>query len=57
MLFRSKRVNFSSRTVISPDPNLSIGEVGVPLAIANEMSVPDTRSHLEAVPIGLTACL
>ncbi len=35
-----KRVNFSARTVISPDPNLSIGEVGVPLAIANEMTVP-----------------
>ena len=35
-----KRVNFSARTVISPDPNLSVGEVGVPLAIANEMSVP-----------------
>jgi len=35
-----KRVNFSARTVISPDPNLSIGEVGIPLAVANEMSVP-----------------
>jgi DNA-directed RNA polymerase subunit A' len=35
-----KRVNFSARTVISPDPNLSIGEVGIPLAIANEMTVP-----------------
>jgi DNA-directed RNA polymerase subunit A' len=35
-----KRVNFSARTVISPDPNLSIGEVGVPLAVANEMSIP-----------------
>ena len=35
-----KRVNFSARTVISPDPNMSIGEVGIPLAIANEMSVP-----------------
>lgn len=35
-----KRVNFSGRTVISPDPNMSIGEVGIPLAIANEMSVP-----------------
>jgi DNA-directed RNA polymerase subunit A' len=35
-----KRVNFSSRTVISPDPNLSIREVGVPLSVANEMSVP-----------------
>jgi DNA-directed RNA polymerase subunit A' len=35
-----KRVNFSSRTVISPDPNLSIQEVGVPLSVANEMSIP-----------------
>ncbi len=35
-----KRVNFSARTVISPDPNLSISEVGVPLAIANKMTIP-----------------
>jgi DNA-directed RNA polymerase subunit A' len=35
-----KRVNFSSRTVVSPDPNLSINEVGVPLAIASQMTVP-----------------
>ncbi len=35
-----KRVNFSARTVISPDPNLSIGEVGVPIEIAKELTVP-----------------
>ncbi|MEN6442650.1 MAG: DNA-directed RNA polymerase subunit A' [Methanoregula sp.] len=35
-----KRVNFSARTVISPDPNLSVAEVGIPRAIANEMTVP-----------------
>ncbi|QYZ78827.1 DNA-directed RNA polymerase subunit A' [Methanofollis formosanus] len=35
-----KRVNFSARTVISPSPYLRVNEVGVPLAIANEMSVP-----------------
>jgi DNA-directed RNA polymerase subunit A' len=35
-----KRVNFSARTVISPDPNISVTEVGVPLAIAREMTVP-----------------
>lgn len=35
-----KRVNFSARTVISPDPNLSINEVGVPKDIAMELSVP-----------------
>ncbi len=37
-----KRVNFSARTVISPEPNLSINEVGVPLKIAKEMTVPMT---------------
>jgi len=35
-----KRVNFSARTVISPDPNLSINEVGVPKDVAMELSVP-----------------
>ncbi len=35
-----KRVNFSARTVISPDPCLSINEVGVPKEIAEELTVP-----------------
>ena len=35
-----KRVNFSARTVISPDPNISINEVGVPIEIAKELTVP-----------------
>jgi len=35
-----KRVNFSARTVISPDPYISINEVGVPKAIALELTVP-----------------
>ncbi len=35
-----KRVNFSARTVISPDPMISIDEVGVPMAIAEEMTMP-----------------
>jgi DNA-directed RNA polymerase subunit A' len=35
-----KRVNFSARTVISPDPNISINEVGVPIKIARELTVP-----------------
>lgn len=37
-----KRVNFSARTVISPDPNISINEVGVPKEIAEELTVPET---------------
>ncbi len=36
-----KRVDFSARTVISPDPNLNVNEVGVPLAIAMKLSVPE----------------
>ncbi len=35
-----KRVNFSSRTVISPDPWLSINQVGVPKKAARELTVP-----------------
>lgn len=35
-----KRVNFSARTVISPDPRISLAEVGVPKAIAEELTLP-----------------
>ncbi len=34
-----KRVNFSARTVISPDPYISINDVGVPKDIAKEMTI------------------
>ena len=36
-----KRVDFSSRTVISPDPNLRIEEVGVPIYIAKVLTYPE----------------
>ena len=36
-----KRVDFSARTVISPDPNIDIDEVGVPLEIAMQLTVPE----------------
>ncbi len=36
-----KRVDFSARTVISPDPLLSINEVGVPKDIAEILTVPE----------------
>ena len=36
-----KRVNFSARTVISPDPRISINEVGVPQSIADELTIPE----------------
>jgi len=34
-----KRVNFSARTVISPNPDIEIDEVGVPEAIARELTI------------------
>lgn len=44
-----KRVNFSARTVISPDSQISIEEVGIPEEIAFELTVPEmvTERNLE----------
>ena len=36
-----KRVDFSGRTVISPDPNLRIEQVGVPELVAKDMTYPE----------------
>ena len=36
-----KRVNFSARTVISPDHNLNLNEVGVPLEVAKVLTVAE----------------
>jgi len=36
-----KRVDFSGRTVISPDPNLRIDEVGVPEHVAKTLTFPE----------------
>ena len=36
-----KRVDFSSRTVISPDPNLDLSEVGVPETVAKKLTIPE----------------
>ncbi|MEM2759537.1 MAG: DNA-directed RNA polymerase subunit A' [Nitrososphaerales archaeon] len=40
-----KRVDFSSRTVIAPDPNLDISEVGVPEDVAKKLTIPETVSE------------
>jgi len=54
-----KRVNFSARTVISPDPTLSLNEVGVPDRVAKEMTqtlnvternVDDARQYVRNGP-------
>jgi DNA-directed RNA polymerase II subunit RPB1 len=38
---QGKRVEFSARSVITPDPNLSIAEIGVPLKIAMNLTKPE----------------
>jgi len=35
-----KRVNFAARSVVSPDSMISLNEVGVPLVVAKELTVP-----------------
>jgi len=36
-----KRVNFAARTVISPDPMIKFNEVGVPIQVATELTIPE----------------
>lgn len=36
-----KRVDFSGRTVISPDPNLKVDQVGVPIHVAKILTFPE----------------
>ncbi|KAK9691541.1 hypothetical protein RND81_09G203000 [Saponaria officinalis] len=37
-----KRVDFSARTVITPDPNINIDQLGVPWSIALNLTYPET---------------
>ncbi len=41
-----KRVNYSARTVISPDPSIELNEVGVPYEIAKIVTVSETVTDL-----------
>lgn len=38
---QGKRVEFSARSVITPDPNISLSELGVPEKIAMNLTVPE----------------
>ena len=40
-----KRVNYAARTVISPDSKIELNEVGVPLRVAMEITIPETVSE------------
>lgn len=43
-----KRVNYSGRSVISPDPNLRLDEVGVPYAISRILTFPEVVNEYNA---------
>ncbi|KAI9699676.1 MAG: hypothetical protein M1836_002710 [Candelina mexicana] len=40
-----KRVDFSGRTVISPDPNLGVDQVAIPVLVARTMTYPEKVSN------------
>jgi DNA-directed RNA polymerase II subunit RPB1 len=46
-----KRVDFSARTVITPDPNLGLREIGMPVSVAMTLSFPEsvTEFNIEAM--------
>lgn len=48
-----KRVDFSARTVISPDPNLRIDQVAVPVYVAKTLTYPETvtRFNIERLRV------
>ena len=41
-----KRVDYSARSVITPDPNIELDELGVPLKIALNLTFPETVTKL-----------
>jgi len=41
-----KRVNYSGRTVVSPDPSIDINEVGIPYEIARTVTVAETINDI-----------
>lgn len=40
MHMMGKRVNFAARSVITPDPNLDVEEVGIPEVFAKKLTFP-----------------
>jgi DNA-directed RNA polymerase II subunit RPB1 len=44
-----KRVDFSARTVITPDPNLELDQIGVPRSVAHTLTFPErvTRFNID----------
>ena len=46
MKMMGKRVNFGGRSVISPDPNITTDQIGVPVFMAKKLSFPESVSNI-----------
>ncbi|XP_029165392.1 DNA-directed RNA polymerase I subunit RPA1 [Nylanderia fulva] len=51
MHMMGKRVNFAARSVITPDPDLSIDEIGIPEAFARKLTYPTTVTPWNVVEL------
>ena len=46
MKMMGKRVNFGGRSVISPDPNITTDQIGVPVFMARKLTFPEGVSNI-----------
>ena len=46
MKMMGKRVNFGGRSVISPDPNITTDQIGVPVFMARKLTFPESISNI-----------
>lgn len=46
MKMMGKRVNFGGRSVISPDPNITTDQIGVPVFMARKLTFPESVSNV-----------
>jgi DNA-directed RNA polymerase II subunit RPB1 len=46
-----KRVDFSARSVITPDPNIDLDELGVPTKIAKNLTYPEIVNNINKVSL------
>jgi len=46
MKMMGKRVNFGGRSVISPDPNITTDQIGVPVFMARKLTFPESVSKI-----------
>ena len=46
MKMMGKRVNFGGRSVISPDPNITTDQIGVPVFMARKLTFPESVSNI-----------